>query len=198
MIHRSLLALFCLFAAGLSVQAQTPLTLDAKNSFLKFVGESLLHDFHGEAREFSGTAEWSPDAKPPLQHAVLHIKTASLTTFHAERDKKMDAWLDIKSHPNATFRLESVKPLSGNYAQADEAHPARFLVSGTFTLNNVTQPLSGEALGWRNGDKIVVSGKIDVDTLKHGLPQIRESVLTVGTSVHVEYRLTFDLPPGTR
>ncbi len=98
---RSILILFALLVTLAPVRAETELSLDPKSSSLKFVGESFMHDFHGEAKQFSGSAQWDPAAKPPIQKAVLHIKTASLTTFHEERDKKMDDWLNIKVHPNA-------------------------------------------------------------------------------------------------
>jgi len=176
--------------------AAVDLPLDSKNSTLKFVGESFMHDFEGQAREFSGSAVFNNSATPPIQEAHLFIKTASLTTHHAGRDKKMDEWLDIKTHPKAVFDLTQVRLLSSSYAKASAAHPAKFAVTGTFILNDKPEPLSGEAEGWREGNTVIVSGNIDVDTLKHGLPQIRESFMTVGTKVHVQYRLVFTLPAG--
>jgi len=67
-------------------------------------------------------------------------------------------------------------------------------VSGTLTLNGVKQPTGGSALGWRERDRLIVSGETTVDTLKHGLPQIREAFMTVGTDVKTTYRFSFILP----
>ena len=52
-----------IFAAGLALfvgghfhaSAET-LPLDAKNSTLTFVGDSFMHAFHGEAKDFTGSA----------------------------------------------------------------------------------------------------------------------------------------------
>jgi hypothetical protein len=42
---------------------------------------------------------------------------------------------------------------------------------------------------------LIVTGETVVDTLKYGLPQIREAFMTVGTNVKTSYRFTFILPP---
>ena len=180
--------------AGGTVRGES-LPLDPKNSSVTFVGESLLHNFHGEARAFTGSAELDPNAVPPIQKATLNFKTATLTTFHGERDQKMRDWLNVSVHPDASFHLESVRLLGGDFKTATPAQPARFAVSGTFTFNGVRQPLAGAAQGWREQGRVVVAGETTVDTLKHGLPQIRQAaVLTVGTDVKVAYRFAFVLP----
>jgi polyisoprenoid-binding protein YceI len=180
---------------GASALADT-LPLDPKGSSLTFKGESFLHNFHGEAKDFTGEATLDPNALPPIQRAELHFKTASLTTFESDRDKKMWAWMHIDTHPDAAFKLESVKLVSGDPRTATSASPAQFTVSGKFTLNGVEQPISGTAAGWRAKDRVIVSGATVVDTLKAGLSQIREAaIMTVGTQVAVEYRFAFVLPP---
>jgi polyisoprenoid-binding protein YceI len=161
---------------------------------LTFVGTSFLHDFHGEARDFSGSADLDPAATPPVQKAALHFKTASLTTFNKTRDQKMRDWLKIETHPEATFSLESVKLVEGDIQHASASHPAKFQVSGDLTLNGTKQPISGSAIGWREKDRLVVTGETVIDTLKYGLPQIREAVMTVGTNVKTSYRFSFVLP----
>jgi polyisoprenoid-binding protein YceI len=172
------------------------LPLDAKGSSLTFVGDSFLHTFNGEAKEFSGNATLDPDSTPPVQKANLRFKTASLTTFNDKRDLNMRDWLKIEVHPDVTFTLESVKLIEGDSKQADAQHPARFTVNGTLTLNGVKQPFGGAALGWREKDRLIVSGDAVVDTSKFGLPQVKKGVLTVGTKVKTAYRFSFILPQG--
>ncbi len=169
--------------------------LDPKGSSLTFIGEAFLHNFHGEAKEFTGSAEFERDAVPPIQRATLHFKTAALTTFSEQRDQNMRNWLNIKVHPDVTFQLESVKVVSGDYKAASPSQPAKFEVRGTLTLNGVKQPLSGTAQGWREKDRVIVAGETSVDTSRHGLPQIREAILTVGRNVKTAYRFSFVLPP---
>jgi polyisoprenoid-binding protein YceI len=191
-----LLAALCLLPVfGSSALAESiNLPLDPKGSSLKFVGDSFLHSFHGEARDFTGAAQLDSSATPPVQSATLHFRTAALTTFHNGRDQKMREWLKVTAHPDATFTLESVKLIEGDIQKADPQHPARFNVSGTFDLNGVKQPIGGTALGWRERDRLIVSGETTIDTLKHGLPQIREAFMTVGTNVKTTYRFSFTLP----
>jgi polyisoprenoid-binding protein YceI len=181
------------YLAGLAAQGET-LPLDPNGSSLTFTGEAFLHNFRGEAKEFDGNAVLERDAAPPIQRATLHFRMAALTTFHQQRDQNMRTWLNIKVHPEATFQLESVKVLSGDYKTASPAEPAKFSVFGTLTLNGVKQPLSGIAEGWRENNRVVVAGEITVDTVKHGLPQIRETVLTVGRNVKTAFRFSFVLP----
>jgi polyisoprenoid-binding protein YceI len=195
-LRRSLL----LLAAGVllvwtpvAVAGQT-LPLDPKGSSLTFVGTAFLHDFHGEARDVTGSAVVESEATPPVQKATLHFKTASLTTFNKGRDQKMREWLKIDAHPEATFSLESVKLVEGDAQRAVASHPAKFQVSGELTLNGVKQPVSGSALGWREKDRLVVTGETVIDTLKYSLPQIREAMMTVGTNVKTSYRFSFILP----
>ena len=183
-----------LLAGAPAVVAGQNLPLDPKASSLTFVGDSFLHEFHGEARDFSGSAILDPAATPPVQKATLRFKTASLTTFNKGRDQKMRDWLKIDAHPEATFSLEGVKLVEGDVQNASASHPAKFQVSGELTLNGTKQTISGRALGWREKDRLVVTGETVLDTLKYGLPQIREAFMTVGTNVRTSYRFSFILP----
>ena len=153
-----------------------------------------MHNFHGEAKEFTGSAVVNTDAAPPIQKATLRFKTAELTTFIKSRDEQMYDWLKVKTNPDATFQLQSVKLIGGDYKSADAQHPAEFNVSGTLTLNGVQHPIGGTAKGWRENDRLIVTGETVVDTLKYGLPQIRMAVLTVGTNVKTSYTFSFVLP----
>ena len=170
------------------------LPLDPKGSSLTFTGEAFLHNFRGEAKEVEGNAVLEREAVPPIQRATLHFKMAALTTFHEQRDQNMRTWLNINAYPEATFQLERVKVLMGDYKTASPARPAKFAVFGTLTLNGVKQALSGTAQGWRENDRVIVVGETTVDTMKHGLPQIREMVLTVRRNIKTAFRFSFVLP----
>lgn len=182
------LAASTLFCAGVEAP------LDAKGSAVKFTGDAFLHSFHGEVKEMSGSVELDPGAVPPIQKAVLRFKTGELTTFNKGRDEKMWAWLKVAADPDASFQLGQVKLVEGDYKSANEKAPARFSVQGVFTLHGVKQALSGTAVGWRDNRRLIVSGETTLDTLKYGLPQIREAVMTVGTKVKISYRFSFVLP----
>jgi polyisoprenoid-binding protein YceI len=183
-------------ASALVHAASQSLPLDAQGSSLTFAGEAFLHNFHGEAKEFTGAATLDTDATPPVQKATLHFKTAALTTFQNQRDQKMRDWLKVTVHPDATFTLESVKLVSGDIQKADAQQPAHFTVNGELILNGVKQPIGGAATGWREKDRLIVTGETVVDTLRYGLPQIRQAFMTVGTQVKTSYRFSFVLPAG--
>jgi len=191
LVFSLLIALLSTDAVCLAGQA---IELDPKGSSVTFVGDSFLHSFHGEAKDITGNAELDAAAVPPVQKATLRFKTAALTTFHNGRDEKMFAWLKVAVHPDALFLLESVRLREGDFQNANARHPAKFAIQGTFTLNGVKQPMDGSALGWRDRDRLVVSGETTVNTLRYGLPQIREAFMTVGADVKVSYRFSFILP----
>jgi polyisoprenoid-binding protein YceI len=191
----SAIAALLLGASTLSLADQN-LPLDPKGSSLAFVGDAFMHTFNGEAKNFTGNATLDPEATPPVQKANLRFKTASLTTFNDKRDQNMRDWLKIDVHPDVTFSLESVKLVDGDSKEADAQHPAHFTVSGTLTLNGTKQPFGGAALGWREKDRLIVSGDAVVDTSKFGLPQVKKAFLTVSTKVKTTYRFSFVLPPA--
>jgi len=186
--------LIVLFILGNVAKAGELFPIDSQDSFVKFYCESLLHNFQGEAKAITGNVELELNATPPIQKASLEFKTAALTTFNASRDTKMKEWLNINMHPNATFSLDAVKLVAGDYRTADKEHPAQFSVSGILALNGQKQPINGTALGWREKNRLVVTGDANIDTLKYGLPQIRLAFITVGTNVNTSYRLSFVLP----
>ena len=99
---------------------------------------------------------------------------AALTTFHEQRDQNMHTSLNIEKepYPEATFQLDGVKVLTGDYRDSKSCAAAEVRSFGTLTLNGVKQPLSGIAQGWRENDRVIVAGETTVDTMKHGLPQI--------------------------
>jgi polyisoprenoid-binding protein YceI len=182
-----------MLGATLTARGQE-LPLDPGKSSVTFLGEAFLHNFRGEAKDISGHASLDPNANPPIQRATLRFRIAALTTFHEGRDQKMRAWLQVATVPDATFRLESVRLVSGDNQQASAERPARFRVEGSFTFHGVTKRISGNAEGWRANGRVYVSGEIVIDTLSFGLPQIREMLMTVGTNVKVTYRFAFVLP----
>lgn len=75
------------------------------------------------------------DAKSPSTAKInFEINTASLDTNHAERDKHLrsDDFLDVKKFPKASFVSKTITFSDDNNA----------LVTGNFTLKNVTRTIS--------------------------------------------------------
>jgi polyisoprenoid-binding protein YceI len=172
--------------------------LDVKQSSLKFIGHSFLHDFKGEAKQFSGSAEMDTQIPSVVSTAKIDIQAAKLTTFESERDRNMFDWLHIDVNPDITFHLTKVTLVSGDPAHATKDHPAQFTVEGQFTLNKIATPLQAQAEGWREGSLLVVTGTTKVDTASHDLPIVKKLFMTVGKDVDIDFHLAFDLPPELR
>jgi len=179
---------------GLTYGQDVP--LDVKQSSLKFTGHAFLHDFNGEAKEFTGSAKADIEKPGLVTSARIDIAAAKMTTFESSRDKNMYAWLHVDTIPGISFALTRVLSMDGKAVTATKDHPAKFLVTGKFTLNKVTKPLETQVLGWREGKWLVVTGTTQVDTTAHGLPIIKQYFMTVDKEVDIDFRLVFDLPPN--
>jgi len=182
--------------AGLVRSAEIP--LDPKVSSLKFTGHAFLHDFDGEAKVFSGSAQVDPLKPELVTSAEIDIAAAKMTTFESDRDHNMFQWLHVDLVPGISFKLTHVVSTDGNAATATRDHPSKFRVSGEFTLNKVEKPLQTEVWGWREGKWLVVAGATQVDTADHGLPIIKQFFMTVDKKVDVNFHLAFELPPNLR
>jgi polyisoprenoid-binding protein YceI len=168
--------------------------LDVKQSFLKFTGHAFMHDFNGEAKEFSGSAQVDSSKPQIVLSAKIDVQAAKMTTFESARDRDMFDWLHVDVNPAIRFHLTRVIPMKGEPASATKDHPSQFTVGGDFTLNKTARPLETQALGWREGKWLVVTGTTNINTADHGLPEVRQLFMTVGKQVDVAFRLVFDLP----
>jgi polyisoprenoid-binding protein YceI len=187
---------FAILLNGLSRATEAP--LDLKQSSLTFTGHAFLHDFHGAAKGFQGSAQIDPAQPTLVRVARIDIPAAEMTTFESTRDRDMWDWLRVTAHPEIEFQLTTVLPLKGDPAGATREKPAQFTVRGTLMLNGMTRPLETTAAGWREGNALVVAGTTRVDTTGYGLPIIKQFFLTVGKEVDIGFHLVFDLPPGLR
>lgn len=86
----------------------------------------------GRFNTFSGAFSYDED-KPEDSAVVVTIKTASIDTNHAERDKHLrDAtYLDVTQFPEASFVSTSFEPNADGSA----------VLWGEFTLKGITKPL---------------------------------------------------------
>ncbi len=115
------------FAADYAIDKQ------GQHAFVNFKISHLGYSWlWGTFKDFDGS--FSFDAAKPEQSKVnVTLKTASVDTNHAERDKHLrsDDFLNVAKHPTATFESTSVK--STGEGTAD--------ITGNLTLNGVTKPV---------------------------------------------------------
>ncbi|MCW8934224.1 MAG: YceI family protein [Gammaproteobacteria bacterium] len=106
------------------------------HAFIQFRVQHLGYSWlYGRFNEFSG--QFSYDEKAPESASVeVTIKTASVDSNHAERDKHLrsDDFLDVKKYPEARFISTSYTP----------GKDGKGILKGNLTLHGVTKPVEIE------------------------------------------------------
>lgn len=123
----SALASSPVFAADYAIDKQ------GQHAFVNFKISHLGYSWlWGIFKDFDGGFSFDA-AKPEESKVNVTLKTASVDTNHAERDKHLrsDDFLNVAKHPTATFESTSVKSTGDGTAD----------ISGNLTLNGVTKPV---------------------------------------------------------
>jgi len=106
---------------------------------IKHLGYSWLY---GRFNDFTGTFTYDGE-DPSASHVDVVIKTASLDSNHAERDKHLRGkeLLEVGKYPEATFKSTSYKETGFDTAR----------LTGNLTLHGVTKPVVIEVRKIGNG-----------------------------------------------
>jgi len=135
MLKKTLAALILgsTLVGGQAFAADYAIDKEGQHAFVNFKISHLGYSWlWGTFNDFDG--DFSFDAAKPEESKVnVTLKTASVDTNHAERDKHLrsDDFLNVAKHPTATFESTSVK--STGEGTAD--------ITGNLTLNGVTKPV---------------------------------------------------------
>jgi polyisoprenoid-binding protein YceI len=127
------LALGSVILAGQAVAADYVIDTKGQHAFVNFKISHLGYSWvWGSFKEFDGRFSFDAD-KPEASSVTVELKTASVDTNHAERDKHLrsDDFLNVDKHPTATFESTSVKSTGDGTAD----------ITGNLTLNGVTKPV---------------------------------------------------------
>ncbi|MBX8575050.1 YceI family protein [Pseudomonas cichorii] len=136
MLKKSLAALAlgtALLSAGQAMAADYVIDKEGQHAFIDFKISHLGYSFiHGTFKDWDGTFSFDA-AKPEASKIAVELKTASLFTNHAERDKHISSkdFLDVAKYPEAKFVSTSVKSTGEKTAD----------VTGDLTLHGVTKPI---------------------------------------------------------
>ncbi|AHF69917.1 YceI family protein [Pseudomonas cichorii] len=136
MLKKSLAALAlgtALLSAGQAMAADYVIDKEGQHAFVDFKISHLGYSFiHGTFKDWDGTFSFDA-AKPEASKIAVELKTASLFTNHAERDKHILSkdFLDAGKYPEAKFVSTSVKSTGAKTAD----------VTGDLTLHGVTKPI---------------------------------------------------------
>ncbi|MCW8109119.1 YceI family protein [Alteromonas ponticola] len=133
------LALALAFTLGASVANAADYIIDTKgahasiNFKIQHLGYSWLT---GRFNDFSGEFSYE-EGEPKVSKVNVTVKTASIDSNHAERDKHLrgDDFLDVKKYPEATFVSTNV-----THDGDDE-----MTIIGDLTLHGVTRSVSIDA-----------------------------------------------------
>lgn len=145
---------------------------------IKHLGYSWLY---GRFNEFRGDFTYDED-DPNASQVKVVIKTASLDSNHAERDKHLRGkdFLHVDKYPEATFESTSYKETGLNKA----------MLTGDLTLHGVTRPVTIDVRkigsgpdpwgGYRRGFEGTTTIKLADFGIDHDLgPASREAQLTL-------------------
>ncbi len=118
-------------------------TVDLSHAFIQFrishLGYSVLA---GRFNDFSGDFSWDKE-KPEDSNINIHVKTASIDTNWAERDKHIRGadFLDVEKFPDATFKTTK---FTGDASSGK--------LEGELTLHGVTKPITLDVQSVGEGD----------------------------------------------
>ena len=141
MLKKTLAALAlgtALLSAGQAMAADYTIDKEGQHAFIDFKISHLGYSFiYGTFKDWSGTFSFDA-AKPEDSKISIDIKTASVDTNHAERNKHISSkdFLDVATYPDAKFVSTSVKSTGKNADGKDTAD-----VTGDLTLHGVTKPI---------------------------------------------------------
>lgn len=125
-------------AAALSLPALAPaadyaIDTEGAHAFIQFRIQHLGYSWlYGRFNEFEGNFTYD-DKNPDANKVEVVIKTASLDSNHAERDKHLrsDDFLDVAKFPEARF-------VSSKY---EDKGDGKAVLTGELTLHGVTRPV---------------------------------------------------------
>ncbi|MCY1504224.1 Protein YceI [compost metagenome] len=130
--------------AGQAMAADYVIDKEGQHAFVNFeIGHLGYSYIYGTFKDFDGSFSFD-EKNPEASKIKVTLKTASVDTNHAERDKhiKSGDFLNVGKNPTATFESTSVK--STGQGTAD--------VAGNLTLNGVTKPVVIKAKFVGQGD----------------------------------------------
>ncbi len=130
---------------GITVAAPEQYVIDTEgaHAFIQFRIKHLGYSWlYGRFNDFEGTFTYDPDDTSASAIDVT-VKTASLDSNHAERDKHLrgEDFLEVDKYPTARFKTTSYK----------ETGLDKSVLEGELTLKGVTKPITIEVERIGNG-----------------------------------------------
>lgn len=171
-----------MLSPALAAEEKYLIDTEGAHAFIQFRIKHLGYSWlYGRFNDFSGTFTYDEE-DPSTSRVEVVIKTASVDSNHAERDKHLRGkdLLEVDKYPEATFKSTSYKETGLNKAT----------LTGDLTLHGVTKPITIEVDrigngpdpwgGYRRGFEGRTSIKLaDFGIVKNLGPASRELELTL-------------------
>jgi len=122
-----------LLGAGQAMAADYAIDKQGQHAFVNFKISHLGYSWlYGTFKDFGGSFTFD-EKNPEASKVNVTLKTESVDTNHAERDKHIRSadFLNVSKNPTATFKSTSVKSTGKDSAD----------ITGDLTLNGVTKPV---------------------------------------------------------
>ena len=122
-----------LLSAGQAMAADYAIDKEGQHAFVNFKISHLGYSWlYGTFKDFDGSFTFD-EKNPEASKVNVTLKTESVDTNHAERDKHIRSadFLNVSKNPTATFKSTSVKSTGKDMAD----------ITGDLTLNGVTKPV---------------------------------------------------------
>lgn len=122
-----------LLALAVSAGAADVYNVDKVHSEVSFQVKHLMSSVRGRFTDFGGSVSIDA-AKPEASNVEFTIKTASIDTAIADRDKHLRSadFFDVEKLPEITFKSTAVRKTGEN----------SYAVTGDFTMHGVTKQLT--------------------------------------------------------
>ncbi|TBU96218.1 YceI family protein [Phytopseudomonas dryadis] len=136
MLKKTLAALAigtALLGAGNAMAADYAIDKQGQHAFVNFKISHLGYSWlYGTFKDFDGSFSFD-EKNPEASKVSVTLKTESVDTNHAERDKHIRSadFLNVGKNPTATFESTAVKSTGDGAAD----------ITGNLTLNGVTKPV---------------------------------------------------------
>jgi polyisoprenoid-binding protein YceI len=133
MVRRSRLFAFILASAAVPLFAADTFTVDKSHADASFQIRHFTSKVRGGFTEFEGTIQ-ADTAKPEMSSVVFKIKTASINTHNADRDKHLQSpdFFDAAKCPDISFKSSKITPTGKD----------KYDVTGTLTMRCVAKEVT--------------------------------------------------------
>ena len=181
-------------AVGSVAVAQAPLAIDTAK--VTIAGTSNIHDYTASTAsaritrvqlgpDVAGPAFWDEAQKPGgLEAFEISIPAGSLKSTKDGLDKNMYKALKVKEHADITFTLKRM-----------EGAPGALSAIGTLRIAGVEQEVTLPLKTSRKGDKLAVSGTLDVLMTDYGIapPKAMMGMVKADPKIQITFEVLLGL-----